>query len=70
MHVSGFRTTLFALAAGSLLLGASGVLSPALSMLLWLPSGLLIACHPASPVVRAIRDSLLRSPNGPTQRPH
>jgi hypothetical protein len=67
--VSGFRTTLFVLAGGSLLLGASGVLSPALSMLLWLPSGLLIACHPASPVVRVIRDSLLRSANGPTQPP-
>ena len=70
MLVSGFRTTLFALAAGSLLLGASGVLSPALSMLLWLPSGLVLACHPASPVVRTIRDSLLRGSDRPTHHPH
>ncbi len=68
--MSRLRTPLFLLAAGSLLLGASGVLSPALSMLLWLPSGLLLACHPASPVVRIVRDSLLRSVNGPTHRPH
>ena len=68
--VSSLRTTLFVLAAGSLILGASGVLSPALSTLLWLPSGLVLACHPASPVVRVIRDSLLRSVNGSTQRPH
>jgi hypothetical protein len=68
--VSSLRTTFFALAAGSLILGASGVLSPALSMLLWLPSGLVLACHPASPVVRVIRDWLLRGAGGPTQRPH
>lgn len=70
MCVSRIRTPLFLFAAGSLLLGASGVLAPALSMLLWLPSALVLACHPASPVVRLVRDSVLRSVNGPTQRPH
>jgi hypothetical protein len=67
--VSHFRTPLFLLAAGSLLLGASGVLNPALSTLLWLPSALVLACHPASPIVRILRDSVMRSAGGSTHRP-
>ena len=60
VSMSVLRPTLFAVAAGSLMLGAVGVLSPALSTLLWLPSGLLLACHPSSPVVRMISSVLLR----------
>jgi hypothetical protein len=58
--VSALRPILFAVAAGSLMLGAMGVLSPALSTLLWLPSAILLACHPSSPLVRMISSALLR----------
>jgi hypothetical protein len=44
-----------------MMLGAVGVLSPALSTLLWLPSGTVLACHPKSPLVRMISSALLRN---------
>ena len=67
--VRGFRMTLFALAAGSLLLGASGVLRRRCRRCCGFRR-LVLACHPASPLVRVDRDSLLRSPDGPSPRPH
>jgi hypothetical protein len=59
--VSVFRPLLFAFAAGSMVLGAIGALSPVLSTLLWLPSTMLLACHPSSPLVRVISSALLRN---------
>jgi hypothetical protein len=59
--VSVCRPLLFAFAAGSMMLGAIGVLSPVLSTLLWLPSALVLACHPSSPLVRMISNGLLRN---------
>ena len=54
------RGFLFTVAAGSMILGTLGVLSVALSTLLWLSSVLVLACHPASPLVRMISGALLR----------
>jgi hypothetical protein len=59
--VSLFRPLLFAFAAGSMTVGAIGALSPALSTLLWVPSAILLACHPSSPLVRMISHALLRN---------
>jgi hypothetical protein len=59
--VSLFRPFWFAFAAGSMMLGAIGTLSPTLSTVLWVPSVILLACHPSSPLVRAISNALLRN---------
>jgi hypothetical protein len=48
------RRYLFAAAAVAMLAGASGELSPAVSAALWLPSLLVFACGPSSPVRRAV----------------
>ncbi|MEA2196548.1 MAG: hypothetical protein QOJ25_599 [Solirubrobacteraceae bacterium] len=42
----------------ALLAGASGTLSTLLSTALWLPSLLVLACDPASPVRRAVERGL------------
>jgi hypothetical protein len=44
-----------------MMLGAIGAFSPAVSTLLWLPAVVLLACHPSSPLVRAISGALLRN---------
>jgi len=62
--VSTLRRVLFTLAAGSMTFGALGVLSPALSTVLWLPAAILLACHPSSPLVRAVSSALLRDGKG------
>jgi hypothetical protein len=58
--VSPLRPVLFTVAAASMMLGAFGVLAPMLSTALWLPATIVLACHPASPLVRAISSALLR----------
>jgi hypothetical protein len=59
--MSILRLLLFTFAAGALVLGASGILSPGVSSLLWLSSAILLACHPSSPLVRAISNAMLRN---------
>jgi hypothetical protein len=54
MPVLRLRWCLLAIAAVAILAGASGQLSNGLSTALWLPSVLVLACDPASPVRRAV----------------
>jgi hypothetical protein len=58
------RWCLLTVAALAMLAGASGQLTPALSTALWLPSLLLLACDPSSPVRRAVERGLHTMPVG------
>jgi hypothetical protein len=62
------RWCLIAVATLALLAGLSGALSTGLSTLLWLPSLVVLACDPASPVRRALERGL-RLPVEPPPTP-
>jgi hypothetical protein len=52
------RWCLFAAALAAMVAGASGQLAPLLSTALWVPALFLLACHPSSPVRRAVERGL------------
>jgi hypothetical protein len=59
--VSALRPLLYPVTIGSLILGATGVLSPVLSTLLWLPAVLVLTLQSSSPVMRLMTSALLRN---------
>lgn len=59
--VKSFRPLLFPVALASLVLGATGLLSPAVSTLLWLPAVLVLTLQPSSPIMRWMSSTLIRN---------
>lgn len=62
------RLLLFLAALATMLVGASGVLSPVLSTVLWLLAALLLAGHPSSPILRAMTNAVLGHRDRPRPR--
>jgi hypothetical protein len=59
--VRSLRPLLFPVALASLVLGATGLLSPAVSTLLWLPAVLVLTLQSSSPIMRWMSNALIRN---------